>query len=320
MNSYSYDLKKEVASIDCFGDEAISELSAILHTSGEIFKNSEGIRVVVATEIPEVAERIEKIVKNIYGIDIEKKVSKLAFSKRDRIELTLPVSIAKQVLLDTEVARYDEDKYLTFNNGISQYLTNEESTAIAFLRGAFVGAFSCSINLAGQNSTKHLTGYHAEFVFSNEVFAQDFCFLLADFDIISKKTARKNYFVVYVNGLDMVSDLLALVGANKGVLELQNESAFRSIRNNINRQNNCISANLTKTVDASVKQMETINIIQQKIGIDSLEEPLQEVCYLRIANPEESLDELVKLSTKKISKSGLYHRFKKLEKIASELK
>ncbi|HBB44609.1 MAG TPA: sporulation regulator WhiA, partial [Clostridiales bacterium] len=47
---------------------------------------------------------------------------------------------------------------------------------------------------------------------------------------------------------------------------------------------------------------------------------LQEVAFLRLANPEESLDSLVKLSGGKISKSGLYHRLKKLEKIANELK
>ena len=320
MNSYSYELKREVAKIDCDGDEAISELSAIIHTSGEISKNSDGIKVIVSTEIPELADKIQKIVKNIYGVEPERSNAKLSFSKHNRIELTIPTDIAKQVLLDTEIASFDESKFLSFNRGISQYLTNDESTARAFLRGAFESSFSCSINLAGEKSEKHLTGYHAEFVFSNEVFAQDFCFLLADFDIISKKTPRGNSFVVYVKGLDMVSDLFALVGANKGVLELQNESAYRSIRNNVNRQNNCISANLTKTVDASVKQLETINFIKEKIGLESLDETLQEVCYLRIANPEESLDELVKLSPKKISKSGLYHRFKKLEKIAESLK
>ena len=61
MNSYSYELKKEVASIESTGDEAISELSAIIHTSGEIIKNSDGIKVIVSTEIPELAEKIKNI-------------------------------------------------------------------------------------------------------------------------------------------------------------------------------------------------------------------------------------------------------------------
>ena len=133
-------------------------------------------------------------------------------------------------------------------------------------------------------------------------------------------TPRNSNFVVYVKGLDMVSDLLALVGASQGVLKLQNEGALRSIRNNINRQNNCISANLTKTVDASIRELDAINLIRKTIGIETLAEPLQEVCNLRLANPEESLDELVKLSSNKISKSGMYHRFKKIEEIASKIK
>ena len=114
--------------------------------------------------------------------------------------------------------------------------------------------------------------------------------------------------------------MLALVGATKGVLKLQNESVVRSIRNTVNRQTNCISANLTKIVDASVRETDAINIISETIGLDKLDAPLQEVAFLRLANPEESLDSLVKLSGGKISKSGLYHRLKKLEKIANELK
>ena len=321
MNSFSFDLKREAALIDVDGDEAISELSAIIRTCGEITRNINGTMLVICTEIMDAAKRVAHIVKNIYGKDVEiKNAETLSFSKQERLEILVPAEITKQVLLDTEVARFDEDKYLTFNDGISSYLVTEEEQAKAFLRGAFIGAFSCNINLAGENNLKHSTGYHAEFVFSKEVFAQDFCFLLADFDIISKMMARGNTFVVYVKGLEMVSDLLALVGANKGVLALQNESAYRSIRNTVNRQNNCMTGNLTKTVDASVKQIEAINLINKLLGLETLPEPLQQAAFLRLGNPEESLEELVSLSPNPISKSGLYHRLKKLEKMAEELK
>ena len=321
MNSFSYELKVEVAQIDSFGDEAISELSAIIRTSGEINKNSKGVSLVIFTEVPEVADRVIAIVKNNYGVVLQKQIAeKLSFSKKPRYELLIPPELTNRVLIDTEVAKLDEDKYLTFNEGISQYLIAEPDCAKAYLKGAFLGAFSCGINIDGTSTKKHSTGYHAEFVFSKEVFAQDFCFLLADFDIISKMSPRNNSFVVFVKGLDMISDLLALVGATKGVLALQNESAYRSIRNAVNRQNNCLNANLTKTVDASIREVEAINAISDKLGIESLPQPLQDVAYLRLANPEESLDSLVKLSTTKISKSGLYHRLKKLQKIANDLK
>lgn len=327
MNSFSYELKNEVANIIPNGDEeSLSQLSAIIKTCGEITKNGGQEKVLIFTEIEQVATLVENIIKNLYGSEVEKKVSNLSFSKNKRFEILLPEQISKQVLLDTEVMQYDEDKYLNFYSGISQYLIAEESKEIAFLRGVFVGCFSCNINLNDKNKShqtqsvkNHSTGYHAEFVFSNEIFAQDFCFLLADFDIISKMIKRKNSFVVYVKGLDMISDLFALVGATKGSLKLQNEGVLRSVRNNVNRQNNCINANLSKTVDASVKQMQTIDKIKNTIGIDALDDNLKDIVFLRLANPEESLESLVKLSPKKISKSGIYHRFKKLEDIAKKL-
>ena len=114
--------------------------------------------------------------------------------------------------------------------------------------------------------------------------------------------------------------LLENIGTAKTYLSLKNENTLREVRNQINRQNNCFIGNSTKTVNASIKQLEAIKFIDEYIGIEKLEEPLQQVCYLRMANPEESLDNLVKLSFNKITKSGLYHRFKKIMKIAEELK
>ena len=324
MDSFSYELKNEVAQIIPNGDESISELSAIIKTCGEIIKSGAKQSIAIYTELERVATLVENIIKNFYGVEIKKSLVSVAFSKNNRFEILIPEDISQQVLLDTEIMQYDENKYLTFLQGISRYQIDEEAKELAFLRGVFLGSFSCNINLDKSNSNglhgkNNHSGYHAEFVFSNEAFAQDFCFLLADFDIISKMTRRNNRYVVYVKGVDMVSDLFALSGATNGVLRLQNESVLRSIANNVNRQNNCISANLTKTVDASVKQMQIIDKIKHTMGFDALDESLKETVYLRLANPEESLDALVKLSNNKITKSGLYHRFKKLEEIANKL-
>ena len=113
--------------------------------------------------------------------------------------------------------------------------------------------------------------------------------------------------------------LLALLGANKAVLDLSNEIVTRELRNKVNRQVNCINANINKTVEASLKQVAAINTIIKTIGLESLSEDLQEVAVLRLANQEESLDELLKLSTIKLTRSGLNHRFRKIMKIASTL-
>ena len=110
------------------------------------------------------------------------------------------------------------------------------------------------------------------------------------------------------------------MGANQSVLELSDEMAKRGLRNTVNRQVNCINANISKTVEASLKQIHAINYINKKIGLDSLPEDLQEVAVLRLANPQESMEELLKLSTIKLTKSGLNHRFRRILKIADILK
>ena len=113
---------------------------------------------------------------------------------------------------------------------------------------------------------------------------------------------------------------MALVGANECVLELSDEMAKRDLRNTVNRQVNCINANINKTVEASLKQISAINYINKKIGLESLPDDLQEVAILRLANPQESMEELLKLSTIKLTKSGLNHRFRRILKIAEFLK
>ena len=117
-----------------------------------------------------------------------------------------------------------------------------------------------------------------------------------------------------------VSNVLALIGAFNAVLMLQNEMAIREVRNKINRQTNCISANINKTVNASIKQNNAISLIVSKIGLEELPQDLQDVALLRMANPEESLDELIKLASYKITKSALNYRLNKLIKIADKLK
>ena len=125
--------------------------------------------------------------------------------------------------------------------------------------------------------------------------------------------------ILYIKEAEVVSDLLACVGAFKSVLKLQSEMTLRQVRNNINRQNNCISANISKTVNASVRQMAAIKKIQDTIGIKSLPQNLQELCLVRLANPEATLEELRALSEQKLTKSGINHRFAKILEMAEKI-
>ena len=123
--------------------------------------------------------------------------------------------------------------------------------------------------------------------------------------------SRKGETVLYFKGSEQISDLLVYLGATQAVFELQNTIVERSVRNNANRQTNCISANIDKVVEASERQLAAIRTIENGIGLDALPPKLKEAALLRKEYPSASLDELVGVNGS-VSKSGLNHRFRKI--------
>ena len=196
----------------------------------------------------------------------------------------------------------------------------DEESKKAFIKGAYVGCATSSIKLSELGSRLPTTGYHVEFASHKRQFLENLSKMLEFFSIFPKISLRKKIFVLYIKDSESIKDLLALVGANECVMDLSDEMAKRDLRNTVNRQVNCINANINKTVEASLKQISAINYINNKIGLESLPEDLQEVAILRLANPQESMEELLKLSTIKLTKSGLNHRFRRILRIAEFLK
>lgn len=322
MNTFSSGLKLELIKQPCENESCcLSELAGIIMSCGEIslWKNNE--KITLQTELIDLYDKINELLSRLYNGNSEIEISdENSFTRTERYEITINAPIARKVLEDTEIVYVNEEGYTTIQNGISQYLINDSDMALSYIKGIILGCFTTNIILnASVSKELKSSGYHVEFVFSNEKIANDFSSLLAQFEIMSKKVVRKNLFVVYIKDFEQICTLIGLVKANKSYLKLQNENTFRSVRNQVNRQNNCETGNITKVVNASLKQLEDIKVIQECIGLESLDHALQEVCYLRLANPEESLENLVLLNGNRISKSGLYHRFKKLEKIAKEL-
>ena len=167
---------------------------------------------------------------------------------------------------------------------------------------------------------KHTGGYHLEFVFNHHSLAGDFSHILSQYNIYSKSMQRKKFTVIYIKEAEVVSDTLALVGANNAVLTLQNEFAVREVRNKLNRQLNCMNSNMGKMVEASLKQIDAIEYISQTVGLETLSDNLYELCMLRLANPEETLENLAKLMNPPLTKSGVNHRLRKIVKLAEDLR
>jgi hypothetical protein len=321
--SFSYEARKELAQLTIENECCyLAELSAIIRTSGEIKLAQGKFLVVIKTEIAELYDKVNKILEKSYGLSVDLEISEdESYFYGLKYEIKIGKEHAYQILKDCGIIYLNSEHQTQFNSGIDKYLVMDECCKKAYIRGAFIGRGTSSIIISNETMEyiKANSGYHLEFVFSSDQLALDFAHLLSEFNIISKKVKRKSSYIVYLKEADAISDLLALMGANKAVLRLQNEVILRSLRNKLNRQNNCETGNITKVVNASINQINAIKVIDEVIGLEELPSTLQDVAMLRLANPEESLDSLVKLSKTPISKSGLNHRFRKLIKIAKDL-
>ena len=320
--SFAYEAKQEILKSKIEGDtDCIAFLSAVIKCAGVIGLVKGKKILEIYTEVTNLYEKINAIIKQYYGVECELEVIEDSLSdKFTRYKITIPEEVSNEILNDTGIMKYQDD-ILQVNNGIDEYVINEDSAKIAYIKGAFIACATSNIVIKNyNNNTRASSGYHLEFVFSFDKLAEDFVKLLSYFNIEAKITVRKNNPLVYIKEYQLICDTLALVEAVSSVLKLQNEAAIRDLRNNVNRQTNCINANLNKTVKASVKQLNAIKIIQDTVGIESLEDNLQELCLLRLANPDESLDSLKNLYSCKISKSGINHRLNKIISIAENIK
>lgn len=320
--SFAMDTKMEVLKSDIDNDCcSIAFLSAIIKCSGELsISSNHQIKVEIYTELVDLFDKIKKIIEQYYGQECKMSVmEETNISKSSRYKITLPSDITNQLLKDLGIMSLDQDGLLTIENGISEFIIADDCCKRSYVKGAFVSCATSNIIIKNYDNEKSNSGYHLEFVFNFEKIAHDFIELLKYFEIPAKLTIRKNTPIVYIKEYQLICDTLALVGANKAVLDLQNEAAIRELRNNVNRQNNCLNANLNKTVKASVRQLNAIKNIQENQGLESLDEGLMELALLRLANPEASLEELRKLSTEPLTKSGINHRFARLLKISDDI-
>ena len=141
--------------------------------------------------------------------------------------------------------------------------------------------------------------------------------MLNNFEIKAKKLERKNGYSIYLKDGEEISKLLALIGANSGVLKFEEIRVIKEIKNNVNRKVNYETANLNKTVNAAVKQINAIKELKKKGKFNSLPDSLKEIAELRLENPDSSLQELGQRLSTPIGKSGVNHRLNKIIDLSS---
>lgn len=164
-------------------------------------------------------------------------------------------------------------------------------------------------------------GYHMEMVLPDLTICNWLgLMLLEQYEMLAKHIERKGHQILYFKESERIIDMITLMGATKSSFDLMNIKIYKDMRNKINREVNCVNANIEKSIRAAERQIADIELIDDKLGIGSLPEDLQEIAVLRYENPDYNLSDLGAALNPPISRSGANHRLKRIAKLAEELR
>lgn len=306
--SFSFDTKKELCKRKIDSKiEALLELSALSRMNAAVRFRGEYVSVFFSSETREVIARVTDLVRVLYGVELSITSRKNEQLRQAPLYSTVLSGEAVERFLSqsalNEFGAYTQSKERIFGR-----LQSKEN-GCAFLRGAFLG---------GGSLVDPSKSYHLEIVAPH---AQDVWLLnrvLASNGIRAGGMERKGVSVVYIKDSEAISDFLVAIGATGAMLRLEDVKAMKDLRNDINRRVNAETANLDKSISASFRQIEAIQIISRTIGIAQLPDHLAELCHIRLQNPDSNLRELGAMLSPPIGKSGVNHRMQRILKIAEE--
>lgn len=309
--SFSKFVKREISQNVLFDCCQRSQLSSLILLSSDLVINNEGVSLRFKTENSYIAKRVWQLIKDLYDVELSLDVfQKQRLNKNNSYQVSLKRD-GLDVLRDLNI--------YSVKNGLIDYLPIEnfpkECCQRAYLAGAFMAGGSI-------NSPK-TSNYHLEVFTNKKSHSELIQQLMNNFNLNAKITKRRNSYVVYVKEAEKISDFLRAIGSSNGVMEFEEHRINRDFVNSLTRLNNFELANEVKIVKASQKLLDDINLIEASNQMDSLTEAQLEAVELRRDFPDSSLQELVgeyeSRYGKKISKSGLRHRFKRLEEIADKI-
>ncbi len=296
--SFTAEVKNEVSKLELNKTDSLSELSGIMHE----FKDLK-----VTTENASVARRIFKIVKDIYKVNAVITVRK-GYNYHKNYIYILEIKQKKDIIIND----------LSLNNPIlDNYLVDDEYLLRAYLRGLFL--------ICGSINDPKKSRYHLEFVVNDLDYANFISDKLNYFNLNSKVIKRDLKYMVYIKEAEKIGDFLRIINATSAVLYYEDIRIYRDHKNMTNRLNNCEQANVDKIIQTAFNQVKDINKIKNEFGnLDILDDKTRIIAEYRLKYPEASLQELSEIigveTESKLSKSGVYHRMKKITEIAERIK
>lgn len=310
--SFSSTVKNELCRVNTSDSCCLlAEMAAIIRLNGAInYINDDEINVKIATENAAFARNIFSIIKKLYDIYPEIIIRKSKKLKKHTLYI-LVITASKQAKLligDAGISCREEKgiKVIDYASDIMKVI-KKNCCKKAYLRGAF---------LSGGSVSDPEKTYHLEITNHSLKLAVELNRIMNSFRLNAKIIKRKGNYVTYLKEGENIVDFLNIIGAHAALLELENVRILKEMRNNVNRIVNCETANLEKTVNASIRQVENIRHIRDHIGFDKLPDNLREIAELRLAYSDANLKELGEMLTTPLGKSGVNHRLRKLDMIA----
>lgn len=285
--SFSSDVKKELAGqIGKARHCQLAELAAIVSFLGKLSRTNGTLQLKIETANPMLKQKYQLLLQQLFQ-----------------------TGQAETLQILESVKMWDIQKGCLKNMDVADGLLIQQNCCRrAFIRGAFLACGSVS------NPKK---AYHFEIVCRTKNQAGQLSNVIQSFDIDAKIVVRKNHQVVYVKEGAHIVDLLNIMEAHVALMDLENVRIVKEMRNSVNRRVNCETANIGKTVNAAVRQMEDILFIQNTRGLESLPEHLREIASLRLEYPDASLKELGTYLNPPVGKSGVNHRLRRISEIAA---
>ena len=295
-----------------FSSEVKEELSTLTNLANKQMVKYEFLGYLFTSSVGLEKSKLKFTTENEYNINrFSKLISNLQYQNYEIEMIGKNFCITLNQKLELPEVSYQENKIVINQEIVEKMIKEDEALAKALVRGCFLG---------GGSITNPKNTYHLEIHFSEQKNVGMIENILTYYEITFGKMKKTRSFSLYMKDGDEISKFLALIGASRSVLKFEEIRVYRDIRNQVNRKVNCETANLNKTVNAALQQIENIQYLQSIGKLAKLSEPLQEIAKARLENPEASLTELGNMLVKPIGKSGVNHRFQAIEKIVEELK
>ncbi|MBO5408841.1 MAG: DNA-binding protein WhiA [Clostridia bacterium] len=303
--SFTAEIKRELSGQT--PRKACCEL-AMLATFYALLSEEQRNEIHLKTENITIARRIIILSRKHLGLELEPDIRSTRSKTRKQIYLT--VSGKENIDILKNELKMVSEKANIFQSRIAPSFSLDDCCKRAVLQAAFlVSGFV--------NSPKK--SYHLEISTHKKRVFSDLMSIFLDIGIEVKSITRQNKYVLYLKNNELICDFLGMIGVKRGLFQYHEIKMEKELKNGINRQMNCESANENKTINTALLQTQAIQKIMQSARADTLSDALKETMRLRLCYPTMSLSELCEVSETKITKSGLNHRLNKLIQIAETL-